>query len=193
MTTLKRTLLATSLAAAGLIGSAGLAQAADLDVSQIYGRASPPNAHITDAPDRHAASDASWQPAAGRGDDARQEPVRTGAADGYAEPGDRMSHAHADAQDDYAMTPDADTAAVTPTGHYLDVEESTRPQRARMATIHEQSLDGVPLVDGRGTREGYDLHVGDVVGSDAEFDVADVLGRASPPAPENAPNFGLHV
>jgi hypothetical protein len=192
MTTLKRTLLATSLAAAGLFGSAGLSQAADLDVSQIYGRGSPPNAHITQGPNYHAASDASWQQAAAaRGDAADREPVRSSAVDSDGETGSRMSQA---ATGDYATAPDTTAAAtqtVTPSGRYLEVEESTRPQRAQTAVIHEESLDGVPLVDGRGVREGYDLHAADVVSSDAAFDVADVLGRASPPAPADAPNYGL--
>jgi hypothetical protein len=72
------------------------------------------------------------------------------------------------------------------------VDEATRPEQAEMAAIHEENIDGVPLVYGRGMREGYDLHADDVVSSQATFDVADVLGRASPPAPESAPNYGLH-
>jgi hypothetical protein len=194
MTTLKRTLLATSLAAAGLMG-ASLAQAADPDVSTIYGRGSPPNAHITaTGPNFHAASDSSRQARMSDTESTYQEPVRQAETDVNAD--SRTAPTPAAAAGEYITTPTTTAAAtdtiVTPSGSYLEVDEATRPQRHEMAVIHEESIDGVPLVDGRGVREGYDLHAGNTVQSDAAFDVSEVLGRASPPAPEMAPGYGLH-
>lgn len=195
MTTFKRTLLSASLAAVGLLG-AGVVQAAEPDVSTIYGRGSPPNAHITDATSNYRAGSDSSGSTATRSARLDEEPVRGGPAENdmaAAQP----SPATADAGGEYLTTPATAAAGpdtiTTPTGSYLAVDDAPTQSRAPMAAaaIHEESLDGVPLVDGRGMREGFDLHAGAPVHADPAFDVADVLGRASPPAPENAPDFGL--
>jgi hypothetical protein len=211
MTTLKRTLIATSLAAAGLLGTSGLSQAADLDVSQIYGRGSPPNAHITQGPNYRAASDApSHEAKASEYHASDRQPVRSGATNMDSPDMDSADtrRADMDMSDERAASdpgvagggPSTGTTAAnagdtvtTPAGSYLDTSEGAQARLQEPAVVHEEPIDGVPLVYGRGLREGYDLHAGEVVKSEATFDVADVMGRSSPPAPENAPNFGLHV
>lgn len=124
MTTPERRVLSSALATAGLLLSSGMTLAADFDVSSIYGRGAPPNAHIT------ATS----------------------------------------------------TPAATETRSAMATDGAT--------TIHEQNLDGTPLVEGRGMREGVDRYATAPVRSAGAFDVSDILGRSSPPAPANAPNFG---
>lgn len=189
MTTFKRTLLASSLLTAGLLG-AGMAQAAEPDVSTIYGRGSPPNAHITGAASNYHA--AGTTPA----ESARvyEEPVRSGAVESSTA-ATQAGPSTADPGGEYLTTPATAAAGpdtiTTPTGRYLAVDDASTPDRAPMAAIHEENLDGVPLVDGRGMREGFDLHAGAPVHSDPAFDVAEVLGRASPPAPADAPDYGL--
>jgi hypothetical protein len=77
------------------------------------------------------------------------------------------------------------TEVVTPTGRYLAVDDKAmRPEET--AAIHEENIDGTPLWEGRGPREGIDYHAVSPVHSEPDFDVAEVLGRASPPAPESA-------
>jgi hypothetical protein len=164
MTTLKRRVLTSSLAAAGLLLSSGMTLAADLDVSSIYGRGSPQNAHIT-AASTPAVTQARSTVAADSASEYRgataSEPVISQAYPEHASrttyPGDTAG------QDTYARNG---------------------------ATIHEGNLDGTPLVEGRGMREGVDQYATAPVHSTWAFDVADILGRASPPAPANAPDFG---
>lgn len=193
MTTFKRTLLASSLAAIGLLGS-GLAQAAEPDVSTIFGRGSPPNAHITGTASTYQASSDSTGSTSIQSARTYEEPVRRGADESGAA-AIQASPSTADAGGEYLTTPATAAASsdtiTTPTGSYLVVDDAPTPGRAPMAAIHEENLDGVPLIDGRGMREGFDLHAGAPVHSDPAFDVSEVLGRASPPAPENAPDFGL--
>lgn len=181
MTTFKRTLLASSLLSVGLLG-AGVAQAAaEPDVSSIYGRASPPNAHITGSASVTAR--------------AYGETDRSGGTVEHHAAAPQTNPSTADASGEYLTTPATAAAGpdtiTTPTGSYLAVDDVSTPDRVAMAAIHEENLDGVPLVDGRGMREGFDLHAGAPVHSDPAFDVAEILGRASPPAPEDAPDFGL--
>ena len=164
MTTLKRRILFTSLAAAGLLSS-GMASAAGLDVSTIYGRGAPPNAHITEstAPVVTQAS--------------RFTTEEEGTASGYE--GAAMSEAevpqaypeHASRTLSQSSTPGQDIYAEDATGR-----------------IHEEPLDG--LVDGRGMGQDVNMYAAAPVRAEPLFDVADILGRASPPAPWNAPDFG---
>ena len=172
MTALKRNALVSSLAAAGWILSGGLAQAAELDVSSIYGRGSPPNAHIT-AVSGHidgASSNAGWSSAnadgagAEYGNAATDEPVVQSAYPQHAS---------------QTIYPYPET-----TSEPVSVAQET-------ATIHEETLDGAPLVDGRGMREDVDPYAAAPLHSEAAYDVREILGRASPPAPEDASNFGL--
>ena len=86
----------------------------------------------------------------------------------------------------------APAEVITPTGRYLDVDGSgmAAGPGETAALIHEEPLDGDPLVTGRGMRQGVDYYA-DPVRAEPAFHVQDVLGRSSPPAPEGAPNFGL--
>lgn len=168
MTTLKRRVLISSLAAAGMLASGGATLAADLDVSRIEGRGAPPNAHIradttsptvthtsrTGMDTRHSASEYQ-SPAA-------IEPTVTQA---YPEHASRTIYP--------ASTPGEETYVADSSGR-----------------IYEENLDGTPLVEGRGMRQGVDLYAAAPVYADPDFDVDEILGRASPPAPENAPDFG---
>lgn len=155
MTARKRHLLAVSLAAAGLL-TGGVAQAADWDVSTIYGRGAPPTAH--------------WTGPSGNTDTtvtSRQAPDDT-----------TMSESSRSAQVPQAYPEHAsytrDSASMPGEGTWAE------------GTIHEQNLDGTPLVDGRGMREDVDHYAAPAVRSEPLFEVADILGRSSPPAPESA-------
>lgn len=168
LTTRKRHLLATSLAAAGLLLTGGLAQAADWDVSTIYGRGSPPNAHITAHPDASSVSTRSGTAGAAA---EYQSADRSSATS--AEPIRHTYPEHASYTRASASTPGEATLA-----------EST-------GRIHGETLDGTPLVEGRGMRQGVDQYATAPVYAEPAFDVADILGRSSPPAPADAPDFGL--
>jgi hypothetical protein len=200
MMTLRRTLLATSLAAAGLLGAGSLAQAEEPDVSTIYGRASPPNTHIVAAgwdstgPQSAAAVEPEAAPAMERaGQDYPIIVARETTNPATATPPSATAVA---SDSEYLTTPSnagASETVITPTGKYLAVDRSTAAPASDTAMVHEENLDGVPLVDGRGVRQGIDI--GDyaaTVQTEPAFDVADVLGRSSPPAPEGAePYFGV--
>jgi hypothetical protein len=172
MTALKRNALASSLVAAGWILSGGLAQAAELDVSSIYGRGSPPNAHITAVSGNFdgASSNAGWSSANADGADAEYGNAATD------EPAVQSAYPEHASQTIYPY-PETTSEPVSV------AQEAT--------TIHEETLDGVPLVEGRGMREDVDPYAAAPVHSEAAYDVREILGRASPPAPEDAPNFGL--
>lgn len=129
MTTLKRTLLAASLAGAGLLGAGGFAHADEADVSSIHGRASPPNPAII-----------------------AQRGIRTG--DG--------------------------------------VVRQAAASGTNTATIHDSRLDGRPLVEGRGGLRRDAYNYAPPVQSAPAYDVSQVLGRSSPPAPEGGNGFEPH-
>lgn len=196
----RRTLIASSLAAAGLVLSAGLAQAADSDVSNIHGRASAPTLQA------HNGASSNWGSAPGSGYSADSHVHSTQPVDSATETtsypvtvsqaqGTQSPPQSADSGD-YLSTPQtagASDAVITPTGRYLDVGDTGTMRREEdVASIHEENIDGVPLTEGRGMREGVDFHAAAPVYADPLFDVTDVLGRASPPAPEDAePYFGV--
>jgi hypothetical protein len=207
----RRTLIASALAASGLLLSTGLTYAAEPDVSSIFGRASPPNVEI------HNGASANWGSASF--EETSESPVvRSGIDSGYPAPDEyAASDEYVNSQATGAQGPHPVTVAtattnpetaspptvtaqaddstsveatqsnetVTPTGRYLAVDE--RPMRSEeSAVIHEENIDGTPLREGRGAREGIDYHAVNPVYSEPAFDVAEVLGRASPPAPESA-------
>lgn len=196
MTTLKRSLLAASLAAAGLLG-ANFAQAAEPDVSTIYGRGAPPNAHVTAHNSARAHGEDFWNRSTVSDRTARhEEPLRSSTENAAPESrGATTAGTTAAPEGEYITTPATARAApdtiVTPTGSYLAVDEATAPDSREMAVVHEENIDGVPLVEGRGMRPGWNIYAGPVVTTEPAFDVADILGRSSPPAPENAPNYGM--
>jgi len=198
MTTLKRTALAASLVAAGLLGAAGLAQAEEADVSTIYGRASPPNPHIVNR-SQSMKSSRDLADRSGSATDvnaSRNWPVTVAAP--ATNPGTSTPPSAAASSADqgqYLTTPATAAAAsqpvITPTGRYLEVDGSAGPGRSSdLAVIHEENLDGTPLMDGRGVREGIDYHAA-TVQSDPLFAVEEIMGRSSPPAPAGEIYFGL--
>jgi len=162
MTTLKRKLLTSALAAAGLMLAGGVAQAAAPDVSSIFGRASPPNPQIM-AP----------------------------ATAAYSTRGGMAAESSRDTVSDSAITQAYPAHASRTIYPYPGDGSKADSVADGTGRIHEQSLDGKPLVDGRGMRQGVDPYAAAPVQSEPQFDVADILGRASPPAPENAPDFGF--
>lgn len=207
----RRTLIASALTAAGLLLSTGITQAAEPDVSSIFGRASPPNTGVHNGAPANWGSasfeDTSEAPVVRSGtDSASTAPDEYAAADGSTSSeaaGTQGSHpvtvATATTNPETASPPTATAQGadptfaeathsdevVTPTGHYLAVNENpARPEET--AVIHEENIDGTPLWDGRGAREGIDYHAVNPVYTKPAFDVADVLGRGSPPAPESA-------
>jgi hypothetical protein len=170
MTTLKRRVLISSLAAAGMLASSGATLAADLDVSSIYGRGAPPNAHIRADATSPTVTQTSRSTT---NSDSTASEYRSAAV---SEP------EVAQAYPEHASHTIYPYPATTP-GQETYAEDSS-------GRIHEENLDGAPLVDGRGMRQGVDVYAAAPVYADPAFDVADILGRASPPAPENAPDFG---
>lgn len=167
MTKLKRRVLFSSLATAGLLLSSGATFAADFDVSNIYGRGAPPNAHITKAPTTSVTQTS------------RAETYSDGTAAGY----ESTAVSEPEVTQAYPEHASRTVYPVTTPGEGSYAEDST-------GRIHEENLDGTPLVEGRGMRQGVDQYATAPVHADPMFDVATILGRASPPAPENAPDFG---
>jgi hypothetical protein len=164
MTTLKRRILFTSLAAAGLLSS-GMASAAELDVSTIYGRGAPPNAHITE----------STAPVVTQAARNTTQPEST--ASGY----ESAAMSEAEVPQAYPEHASRTLSQASTPGQDIYAEDAT-------GRIHEEPLDG--LVDGRGMGQDVNRYAAAPVRAEPLFDVADILGRASPPAPWNAPDFG---
>jgi hypothetical protein len=188
----KQNLIYASCVAAGLFMAAAGAQAADRDVSEIYGRAAP----ALTGPDTSTSAQAgSWQ-----GDRfqavSEEQPVTTQV------PQDR-THAAApnERAPDRASATSSSDSEITPTGQYLAVEDP--PERFAYQGYNDEgdrlayrrddeaaNLEGMPLVEGRGMREGVEFQP---VTTDPLYGVEEILGRASPPAPADHPDYILHV
>lgn len=182
----RHNLIYASCMAAGLFMAAAGAQAADRHVSEIYGRAAP----TLTGPE----TSNSWQgdrfQAAGD-----EQPVTT-----QVPQDSRTATASEHHAGQVAATSSSSDAEITPTGEYLAVEDP--PERFayyqgrsddgdRLAYRREdESLEGTPLVEGRGMRDGLEYQP---VTTEPLYGVDEILGRASPPAPADHPDYILHV
>ena len=197
----RRTLLASALAAISL-GVSGMAQAEDRDVNSTFGRAAPSLQNYESRSARDGAGTVDTRSS----EASRSEPASAMRASGSHAPypvtvsqaqGSQTPPQSTGAAGEYLTTAQNPTASpdavITPTGQYLAVEDGPTAIRRdeEVVVIHERQLDGVPLTEGRGMRPVMDYYAAAPVQSDAQFDVTEVLGRASPPAPESAkPYFG---
>jgi hypothetical protein len=176
----RHNLIYASCVAAGLFMAAAGAQAADRNVSEIYGRAAPTLTGPDASPqgDRFQAT-------------GEEQPVTTQV------PQDSRTAAASERDPVQASS----ESEITPTGQYLAVEDP--PERMayegygysddgdRLAYRREgENLEGVPLVEGRGMREGIEFQP---VTTEPLYGVEEILGRASPPAPADHPDYILHV
>lgn len=92
----------------------------------------------------------------------------------------------------YGRASPSNTAVTETTATYGTPEPVQAGTTTSDAISNEsESLAGTPLVEGRGMREGLEYIVVNPE-PDAAFNVGDVMGRSSPPAPADAPDFGLH-
>jgi hypothetical protein len=175
----RHNLIYASCVAAGVFMAATGAQAADRHVSEIYGRAAP----------TLTGSDASPQ------------------GDRFQAAGELQPVTTQVPQDSRAATASeragqaSNESEITPTGQYLAVEDP--PERHlyegygysddddRLAYRREgENLEGMPLVEGRGMRDGVEFQP---VTTEPLYGVEEILGRASPPAPADHPDYILHV
>jgi len=180
----RHNLIYASCVAAGLFMAAAGAQAADRHVSEIYGRAAPSLTGPEASPqaDRFQAV-------------AEEQPVTT-----QVPQDSRTATASEHGPGQAAAASSSGESEITPTGEYLAVENP--PERFgyyqgrsddgdHLAYRREgENVEGMPLVDGRGMREGVEFQP---VTTEPLYGVEEILGRASPPAPADHPDYILHV